>query len=217
MKALVPEKKEAFPKKKKLNKADFTFKSLNDQVLIKKPGDIDGNAFMIKDLKNCTVILLDHSAQITVDRCHDTKFFVGPIKASIFYRDCTNCEITVSCCQFRCRDLKDSTVNLYTPNEPIVESSSNITFAPYNFKYPLLEEHSKLANLQGEYKDDDGKVCKKFNRWNEIHDFTKKADGTLNYKLIDKDDFRIETIESLPDLIDINFKGVESDFIFELP
>ena len=52
----------AFPKKKKLNKADFTFKLLEDQVLIKKPGDIDGNAFMIKDLKNCTVILLDHSA-----------------------------------------------------------------------------------------------------------------------------------------------------------
>lgn len=62
VKGVAAEKKIAFPKKKKLNKADFTFKSLNDQCLIKKPGDIDGNAFMIKDLNNCQVILLDHSA-----------------------------------------------------------------------------------------------------------------------------------------------------------
>ena len=90
-------------------------------------------------------------------------------------------------------------------------------FAPYNFKYPLLEEHSKLANLLGEYKDDEGKVCQKYNRWNEVHDFTKKADGTLNYKLMDKDEFKIKTVGELPDMADIDFKGFESDFIFELP
>ena len=52
------------PKKKKLNKADFMFKSQKDQVLIKKPGDINGIDFMIKDLENCTVYLLDHIAQL---------------------------------------------------------------------------------------------------------------------------------------------------------
>ena len=100
------------------------------------PGDINGIDFKIVDLENCTVVILDHTAQITVDRCKNTKFFIGPIKASIFLRDCENCEITVSCCQFRCRDLKDSKVYVYTPNDPIVESSSNLTFAPFNLKYP---------------------------------------------------------------------------------
>ena len=37
------------PKKKKLNKADFMFKGLKDQTLVKLPGDINGIDFMIKD------------------------------------------------------------------------------------------------------------------------------------------------------------------------
>ena len=49
-------------------------------------------------------------------------------------------------------------VNVYTPNDPIVESSSGLTFAPYNFKYPLLHEHSLAADLVGEFTDDDGKI-----------------------------------------------------------
>jgi protein XRP2 len=73
------------------------FKAQKDQMLIKMPGDINGEMFMIKDLENCTVVLLDHTAQITVDRCNNTKFYIGPIKASIFFRDCSDCEITVSC------------------------------------------------------------------------------------------------------------------------
>ena len=49
-------------KKKKLNKADFQFKSIKDQTLIKRPGDINGIDFQIKDLENCVVIILDYTA-----------------------------------------------------------------------------------------------------------------------------------------------------------
>lgn len=49
-------------KKKKLNKADFMFKSLVGEVLVKRPGDINGIDFMIKDLEDCVVVLLDHIA-----------------------------------------------------------------------------------------------------------------------------------------------------------
>jgi len=48
--------------KKKLNKADFMFKDRKGEVLIKKPGDINGIDFMIRDLEDCTVVLLDHIA-----------------------------------------------------------------------------------------------------------------------------------------------------------
>jgi len=38
------------------------FNSLSNQLLVKKPGDIDGISFSIKDLDKCTVLLLDHTA-----------------------------------------------------------------------------------------------------------------------------------------------------------
>jgi len=138
---------------------------------------------MIKDLKDCTVYLLDHSAQITVDRCKGTKFFIGPVKASVFFRDCSDCQITVACAQFRCRDLRDSVIYLYTPNDPIIESSSALSFAPFNLKYPLLESHSTKANIIGESKDEDGNIQKKVNKWNQVFDFTKQAQED-NFKFV---------------------------------
>ena len=171
------------PAKKKLNKADYMFKSRTGEFLYKAPGAIDGNAFMIKDLKDCTVVLMDHVAQITVDRCQNVKFFFGPIKSSVFLRDCKDCEVTVSCSQFRCRDLIDSKVNLYTPNDPIIESSSGLTIGPFNWKYPLLKQHSVLAEVIGDFKDDSGTMVTKTNKWNLIFDFTKRDDGALNYEL----------------------------------
>ena len=52
--------------KKKINKADYEFKQRDGEELMKKPGDIDGLAFRMMDLKNCTVYLLDHIAQVRI-------------------------------------------------------------------------------------------------------------------------------------------------------
>jgi len=83
--------------KKKLNKADFMFESRNNETLIKKPGDINGIDFKIKGLHNCQVYLFDWIASINVDKCTNCKFFIGPIKGSIFFRDSKDCELTVAC------------------------------------------------------------------------------------------------------------------------
>lgn len=169
---------------------------------------------MIKDLDNCTVMLLDHTAQVTVDRCKNTKFYLGPIKSSVFFRDCENCTIVVSCCQFRCRDLLNSSLFLFTPNDPIIESSADLTVAPYNFKYPQLQEHSLAANIVGQFTDDEGVVQDKVNKWNQVFDFTKQEDGTLNYKIIDPKEFKIITPKDIKEDIELKEQG---DWIFELP
>ena len=153
--------------------------------------------FKIADLENCTVYLIDHLAEITIDRCKNTKFYIGPVKSSLFIRDCEDCSVTISCSQFRCRDLKNSTLNLFTPNEPIIESSSGLTFAPYNMKYGLLKEHAVAGNLIGEFTDDDGVVQTKVNKWNLVHDFTKREDATLNYGLVTPEEFKFVELKDL--------------------
>lgn len=57
---------------------------------------------------------------------------------------------------------------------------------------------------------------KKVNRWNQIHDFTKKSDGQLNYRLLPAAQFSVQTIEELGVQLDDAPVGDE-DFIYELP
>lgn len=106
---------------------------------MKAPGEIDGKAFNIRYLENCTVFLYDHAAAVNVDQCNNCTMVIGPVKGSIFVRDCKNCTIHVACSQFRCRDFSDSTVYLYAMNDPVIEASAGLRFAPYNIAYHGLE------------------------------------------------------------------------------
>lgn len=164
---------------KKLKRADLMFKKLkNEHNLLKPPGLLDGRQFAMAELENCTVCLFDHFSQITVDRCVGTKFFIGPVKGSIFFRDCKDCEITVACGQFRCRDLYDSTVLLYCTGDPVIESSNGLTIGPYNLCYPKLAEHARKVGFN--VSD---------NRWDLVFDFTKGA--ALNYSVIEPKEWKL--------------------------
>ena len=48
--------------KKKVNRADYMFADKTGEELIKKPGDVNGLDFMIRNLTDCTVYLLDITA-----------------------------------------------------------------------------------------------------------------------------------------------------------
>jgi hypothetical protein len=99
--------------------------------------------------------------------------------------------------------LENCQINLYipSPGEPVIESSSNITVGPYNFKYPQLKTHSESAGLIGEYVDEEGYKQTKLNLWNKVFDFTKRDDGVPNFKILESSQFKITNWkELLPDL-----------------
>ena len=48
--------------KKKFNRSDFILKQKQNETLIRRPGQLNGLDFAIKDLTGCTVIILDHTA-----------------------------------------------------------------------------------------------------------------------------------------------------------
>ena len=159
--------------KKKLNKADYMFKDKEGETLTKNPGDINGIQFIIKDLNKCNVTLMDHIGQITIDRCTGCNFKMGPVKGSIFIRDSKDCTFDVLCQQFRCRDLFNSKVNLYVQEDPVIESSSGLSFGTNKFTYEKLEEHKIAA----------GFVANVENKWDKIFDYTKREDGVKNYTI----------------------------------
>jgi len=110
--------------------------------LIKKPGEVDGIEFSIKDLEDCKVYIFDLCAQVFVDRCVNTQIYLGPVKGTVFFRDCENCTFAVANGGgLRVREVHSSTIYYYgQKGGPVIESSSQVKFAPYNLTYPLLKE-----------------------------------------------------------------------------
>ena len=83
---------------------------------------------------------------------------------------------------------------LNVQNDPIIESSSGLKFAPYNVAYPLLDEHVKAVGF-------DVNV----NKWDLIFDFTTN-EGGANYEHLDPSKFQIirkevEGIDAEPVLV----------------
>ena len=53
----------------KLNIQDFVFSHRSGETLVKRPGEVGGQQFIIEDCTDCDIFVLDWSATITVDRC----------------------------------------------------------------------------------------------------------------------------------------------------
>jgi len=165
------EKKE----KKQLNKADYIFSKRTGEILIKEDKSIDGEQFVIEECKDCDIFLFDYIATISVDYCENCRLFIGPVESSAFIRNCTNCSIVMACQQFRSRDCKDVRLSLFSTTEPIIETSSDMQFACFDFFYFSLREQIAKAGL---------KVVN--NKWWQIYDFTKD-DAKPNWRLLPED------------------------------
>lgn len=117
--------------------AEFlSFKDLSSGTHMKRRGDVNGQSFEISNLKGCKAYVMDFSDQVLVDGVQDSEILIGPSSDSVFLRNVTNCTLFIACKQFRCRDCTSCTVSLYSMTEPVVESSSNMHFCPYNAAYP---------------------------------------------------------------------------------
>ena len=143
---------------------------LENEVVVRKPGDVAGWDMNIDGCKGCTIAIFDRIAALNGDECEDCKLVIGPCCSSVFLRDCKNCTIVVACQQFRTRKLENCTVLIYSQTRPIVESSRGLKFGCYPLSYPQLPEQMALAGLSP--------LC---NPWSAVHDFTPSP---LSYSVL---------------------------------
>jgi protein XRP2 len=77
----------------------YSFKNKNNETLMKKPGDVDGQGFDIADCDGSTLIVMDNCEQVQIDEVKNSRIFIGACASSIFIRNCTNCTFYTSCRQ----------------------------------------------------------------------------------------------------------------------
>ena len=111
------------------------------------PDSIKGQPFSIEEVQDCEISLLDYTASLRIIRCEDTTIRCGPTKGICRVEGCRGCMITVACSHLIISECQDLIVFLLTASEPVLDSSSQITFAPYNLAYPFLHSHFSRAEL----------------------------------------------------------------------
>ncbi|GLC56133.1 hypothetical protein PLESTB_001072300 [Pleodorina starrii] len=152
---------------------DYIFRKRTGERLVKAPGSINGNGFVLDTLHDCEVYLLDHTSQVQIDDCTNCKIFIGPTDGSVFLRDCSDCTLCVAARQLRTRDCKDLDIALYCATQPSIETSTGIVFSCWRGAYPGLTEHFKRARL------DPTK-----NTWKQVYDFNRAEDlGAEHFRL----------------------------------
>jgi protein XRP2 len=152
--------KAAPPPKPKLDPKDFIFLKRKGEKLVKAPGTINGQQFVIDSCEDCEIYVLDMCDSLMIDDCKNCKIVVGPTTGSIFIRDCEDCQCVFMCRQYRSRDCKNIDTYLHVTTRPIIETSSNMRFGCWDFHYAQLKKQMEEAGISA-YQ----------NFWSHIYNF----------------------------------------------
>jgi len=151
----------------KLDPKDFILSKLKDQTIIKEPGSIRGQQFVIEECENCTIYLLDHSATVSIDECTNCRIFVGPCESSVFVRTSKQMKLIIAAQQLRTRECSDIDLLLYvSAGQPVIEETKNVRLGCFHFNYFGLAEQFVAAGLDPWYSE-----------WSNVHDFTASVAG----------------------------------------
>jgi len=121
-----------------------------------------------------------------IDDCIDCTIVCGPCDGSIFIRTCTNCTVYIVSKQIRFRSCENVRVYTYCPSDPALESSVNVTFAPFNYMFPNLKQLFNDASF--EQTD---------NKFRTVYDFSEQENpDQVHFTILPDDKFKIESLDS---------------------
>jgi hypothetical protein len=107
-------------------------------------------------------------AQATIDLTKNSVVVMGPCQTSTFVRNCEDTKLVLFVQQLRLRDCKNLTIMLFSQTEPIIESSSDITFISAQ-SYYYAEFYAQMKQA---------KLSLWNNKWTEVFDFSKKESAS---------------------------------------
>ncbi|OXA56058.1 protein XRP2 [Folsomia candida] len=172
----------------KQDPANYTISDLRDgEQRVKRPGEINGQQFIIKNCTNSKIFMFDYSSQVTIDDCTDCLIVCGPVQGSLFLRDTKNSTLVCTSSQLRLRDCQNIHLFVATESDPIIEASTEIVVGPYFLSYNGLVDQFKSAKLDRS----------KATHWSEIYDFTPN-DVTPNWKRYERGKHTPEKYICLP-------------------
>uniref|UniRef100_A0A1I7XRS0 C-CAP/cofactor C-like domain-containing protein n=1 Tax=Heterorhabditis bacteriophora TaxID=37862 RepID=A0A1I7XRS0_HETBA len=164
----------------------FRMHDLDGAIEVRR--EVGGQPIAVENCKESVLIVLDHTATVTVDDCRDCLIVLGPCAGRreflfaliitlfniVFVRDCERCTVLVACQQLRTRDCRSLRLGLHCTTQPIIEGTKEAIFYPLALYYNTIKEDIRAAHLS---------VFN--NNTATVHDFT--PDKTVpNFKIINE-------------------------------
>eukprot|EP00913_Durusdinium_trenchii_P005584 g5204.t1 len=146
---------------------------LENELIIRKPGDLQGRDVWLSHLRGCRVVFLDRIGALHV---HHLKQCEVVVSSSAMLHHCENCIFTLAVKQLRLHDSQTVALHLHTLSGPIIEHCQRVAFAPIDLHCPegarLLQEASLGETAEG-------------GAWSEVQDFNwLKRQASPNWRLV---------------------------------
>jgi hypothetical protein len=114
--------------------------SLSHELMCKK-------GVVLTNLGDCTVKLTGSPSTLHMTSLRNCRIMCGPVATSVIVDDCADCIFVLACQQLRIHNTKHCDFYLHVTSRAIIEDSTQIGFAPYNWKYENMENHFDIAGL----------------------------------------------------------------------
>lgn len=143
------------------------FSNMDNVSLTKTSEEINKRDVLLTHLTNCKVRLLGCPSTLHLKHIDTCEILCGPVSSSVFVDQCRNSVLAVPCQQLRTHNTTDTQVYLHVISRAIVEDCRGVSFAPFSWSYPTLEEDFAVSGL-----DQDR------NNWSQVDDFNWLAADT---------------------------------------
>ncbi|EGW01990.1 TBCC domain-containing protein 1 [Cricetulus griseus] len=133
------------------------------QTLAKSSDTLVGAHIRVHRCNESFIYLLSPLRSVTIEKCRNTTFVLGPVETALHLQDCENLKIIAVCHRLSISSTTDCTFHVMTPSRPLILSGNqSVTFAPFHTHYPMLEDHMARTGLATvpNYWDNPMVVCR---------------------------------------------------------
>ncbi|KAM6897071.1 tubulin-specific chaperone C [Xenentodon cancila] len=143
------------------------FSNRSDEFLTKTAEEIQNRDLLLTHLANCKVHLYGSPSTLHLKHIDSCEILCGPVSTSVFVDHCKGSTLAFPCQQLRTHNTTDTQVYLHVTSRAIVEDCHGVSFAPFSWSYPTLQDDFAVSGL------DQGR-----NNWSQVDDFNWLATGT---------------------------------------
>ena len=127
-----------------------TIKDQDNVNIIKYEDEINGKDIGILNVKNSCIQLQGWPSVLHAKNIENTVILCGPISGSAFVNNLRNVKLVIACHQLRIHETHNSQFYIHLGSRAIIENCSQVTFAPYAWSYPKLDDHFRQSGLNVE-------------------------------------------------------------------